>query len=83
MGRAVRFVVAWTLGLGLLTWIGRLTLTHTTRRWFERDIELRARLAVASARRSLLRHRAAGEGGGLPYILADLTGVGTRAKELP
>jgi len=86
MSRAVRFVVALTLGLGLLTWIGHLTLTHTTRRWFEHDIELRARLAVASARRSLVRHWAAGEGGGLPDVLADITRdervMGTAACDL-
>jgi hypothetical protein len=49
MSRAARFMAVLLVGLGLLTWVGHVALTRTTRRWFERDVELRARLAVSSA----------------------------------
>ena len=86
MSRAARFLLVLTVGLGLLTWIGHQALTHTTRRWFEHDIELRARLAVASARRSLVRNWSVGDQGALPEVLADITRdervMGTAACDL-
>jgi trehalose 6-phosphate synthase len=53
MRRAVRFLCVLVTSLGLLAVVGYLALTHTTRGWFERDLELRSRLAVWSARQSL------------------------------
>ncbi|MBI5516553.1 MAG: trehalose-6-phosphate synthase [Deltaproteobacteria bacterium] len=44
------------LALGLLSLGAHRVLAATTRRWFERDVELRANLAVTSARRGLQRH---------------------------
>lgn len=43
-------------GLAVLGIAGYLALTRTTRSWFEADLALRSSLAVASARRSLVRN---------------------------
>jgi trehalose 6-phosphate synthase len=51
--RAVRFMLALILGLGLLTWAASVLVQRTTRAWFERDIVLRSRLAMATARETL------------------------------
>ena len=56
MSRAVRFLLVLLVGLALLTAAGYFALTRTTRTWFERDLELRAELAVTSARQSLTRN---------------------------
>ncbi len=53
MRRAARFLLVLMIGLALLAVAGHGTLSHTTRKWFEHDLSLRSRLAVASARRSL------------------------------
>ncbi|MDO9015280.1 MAG: trehalose-6-phosphate synthase [Deltaproteobacteria bacterium] len=71
MARTARFLAVLLVGLGLLTWVAHLALTRTTRRWFERDVELRERLAVASARSSLVRQWA--NPAALPEVLADIT----------
>ncbi len=55
MPRASRFVLVLVAGLGVLTFVAYGGLTRVTRDWFERDLELRARLAVHSARGSLSR----------------------------
>ncbi|MEZ4393873.1 MAG: trehalose-6-phosphate synthase [Polyangiales bacterium] len=55
MTRAVRFLVGLVAVLGLLAGAGYFALVRTTRGWFERDLQLRAELAVASARGSLVR----------------------------
>jgi len=54
MRRAVRFVIALVFGLGLLTWAGSVIVHGTTREWFEKDVSLRAQLAVSGARRGLV-----------------------------
>jgi trehalose 6-phosphate synthase len=53
MPRAARFLLLLLAGLALLTVVAYFALTKVTRDWFERDIELRSRLAVSSARQSL------------------------------
>jgi trehalose 6-phosphate synthase len=53
MRRALRFLAALLLGLGLLTVVGWEAVSRTTRSWFERDLALRSQLAVASARQTL------------------------------
>ncbi len=73
MKRAAKFLMALLLGLGLLTWVAHGALTRTTRRWFERDVELRERLAVASARRSLVRNWDSPDTDALTEVLADIT----------
>jgi trehalose 6-phosphate synthase len=51
-----RFVVALVVVLGLVTWAASLIVNRTTRSWFERDIALRAQLAVSGARQALIAH---------------------------
>ncbi len=51
MGRPFRFLVALILGLALLTWAASVIVNETTRGWFEKDMNLRARLVVSGARR--------------------------------
>ena len=53
---AVRFLVALVLGLALVTWIASVMVQRTTRAWFERDLSLRAELAVRGARQGLASH---------------------------
>jgi trehalose 6-phosphate synthase len=56
MRELVKIVLVLLLGLGLLTLVAWFYLTTTTRDWFERDVDMRSRLAVASASDSLVRH---------------------------
>jgi trehalose 6-phosphate synthase len=51
---AGRFIGALILGLGILAWLASLAVTHTTRAWFEKDMSLRAQLAVNGARPALV-----------------------------
>jgi trehalose 6-phosphate synthase len=50
---AIRFLLPLLGALALLAYVGYLVLARTTSHWFERDVDLRARLAVAAARQSL------------------------------
>jgi len=56
MRHALRFVVALVTGLALLTGAASVLVTRTTRAWFERDMQLRAQLAVSGARETLASH---------------------------
>jgi trehalose 6-phosphate synthase len=56
MGRAVRFLAALLGGLALLALLGYSVITSKTRDWFEADLALRCRLAVAAERESLQRY---------------------------
>jgi trehalose 6-phosphate synthase len=56
MLRTLRFSLILVAGLALLTWIGLLVASGTARRWFERDVVLRAELAVSSSRRALVSY---------------------------
>jgi trehalose 6-phosphate synthase len=57
MRRATQFVLGLVLGLGLLTWLASVVVHRTTRGWFERDLSLRAELAVRGAARQALVSR--------------------------
>ncbi|HVZ33128.1 MAG TPA: trehalose-6-phosphate synthase, partial [Polyangiaceae bacterium] len=67
---AARFLLVLLTSLGLLTWSAYYVLVSTTRSWFERDIQLRARLAVASAEVSLIAAWRANDANGIAAILA-------------
>ncbi len=54
--RAVRFIAVLVAGLALLTWGALVIVQRTTRAWFDRDIVLRSRLAVAGAHEALVSH---------------------------
>ena len=53
MHRATRLVLALISGLALLTWAAWEIVHRTTDAWFQKDVSLRAELAVNGARRSL------------------------------
>ncbi len=73
----MRTIFRWGLPLfavlGALAW-GASTLVHsTTRAWFERDVSLRARLAVSGARDALAEHLRANDRRKLGLVLTALT----------
>jgi trehalose 6-phosphate synthase len=53
MRRTVEFLLILLAALGALATAGYVVLARTTREWFDADLELRSRLAVASAEQSL------------------------------
>ncbi|MEO6710024.1 MAG: trehalose-6-phosphate synthase, partial [Planctomycetota bacterium] len=50
MSRAVRFALVLIIGLAGLTFGASLIVEGQTRTWFDKDLNLRARLAVSGAR---------------------------------
>ena len=73
MRQALRFTFALVAGLALLTWGASVVVSRTTRAWFERDMLLRAELAVSGARETLVSHWAAGQRAELRKALVELT----------
>jgi trehalose 6-phosphate synthase len=71
--RALRFVLALVVGLGLVTWAASLAVHRTTRDWFERDVSLRARLAVSGARETLISRWSRDRRTALRASLSELT----------
>jgi len=69
----IRFFVVLVVALAGLSAAGWLLVTQTTSGWFERDLALRADLAVSGARRALLEDLRAGDVKGLRALLADVT----------
>jgi trehalose 6-phosphate synthase len=72
MRRAFRFLFLLLAGLALLTLLGYAGLTRVTAEWFDKDLRLRTKLAVVSARQSLVQNWTAG-GQRLSDNLADVT----------
>lgn len=56
MRRAIRSAFVLVAGLALVTWAASVMVHKTTRVWFEKDIVLRAQLAVNGARQALIVH---------------------------
>jgi trehalose 6-phosphate synthase len=73
MRRSLRFALFLVLGLGLITWIAERAVRETTRHWFEKDVTLRAHLAVAGSRRALVRYWRERDLVQLKELLVDLT----------
>ena len=71
MSKTSRLAVALVIGLGLLTWAAWALVHRTTQGWFEKDVRLRADLAVGGARRSLVAHWT--NPSELGDVLADIT----------
>ena len=71
VGRPFRFLVALILGLALVTWLASAIVRRTTRDWFEKDVSLRAHLAVSGARQALIAHW--NEEGPLRDLLTEIT----------
>ena len=73
MSPALRFVVGLVLGLALLTWGAFVLVQTTTREWIEKDVRLRAELAVAGARQALSVNWRSDRSTELREILTDIT----------
>jgi len=71
VSKTSRLAVALVIGLGLLTWAAWALVHRTTQGWFEKDVRLRADLAVGGARRSLVAHWT--NPSELGDVLADIT----------
>jgi trehalose 6-phosphate synthase len=72
MRRAAHFVLALVIGLGLVTWLASIVVRRTTSTWFEKDVSLRAKLAVAGARRALVTNWFEGDREQLRELLAEI-----------
>ena len=73
MSRAMRFTLGLVLGLALVTWGASVIVQRTTRNWFEKDISLRAQLAVNGARRALISHWHNAQRRNLEELLSEIT----------
>ncbi len=73
MRPSIRFVVAVIVGLAVLTGVASLVVSRTLQGWFERDLELRAQLAVSGARQGLITKWQAGDRQAIAALLLDLT----------
>jgi trehalose 6-phosphate synthase len=73
MTARVRFMLILMAALTLLSATAWLTVTHTTRGWFEKDLALRADLAVSGARRALVSDLRQKDVRGLKSLLAEIT----------
>lgn len=72
MSHAMRFVVGLVLVLALLTWGTFELVQETTRAWTEKDVRLRAELAVGGARQALSANWRADRSTELREILRDI-----------
>lgn len=70
---AVKFLLPLVAVLALLSLGAAHLVNKTGRRWFERDVQLRAHLAVSGARHSLVRYWRKGDPDGILRVLTDLT----------
>jgi trehalose 6-phosphate synthase len=73
MTARIRFFLVLSAALALLSAAAWLLVTQTTRDWFERDLALRADLAVSGARRALVSDLRQNDVRGLKALLADIT----------
>ena len=73
MRQALRFAVALVVGLALLTWGASSLVSRTTRAWFEKDMQLRAHLAVGGAHEALVSRWPSGQEAELRKVLVELT----------
>jgi trehalose 6-phosphate synthase len=73
MSHAWRFLIVLILGLAVVTWLASAAVRETTRDWFERDVSLRAQLAVNGARQALISHWRKDERRDLRELLGEIT----------
>jgi trehalose 6-phosphate synthase len=73
MSHAWRFLIVLILGLALVTLLASFVVRETTRDWFERDVSLRAQLAVNGARQALISHWRKEARGDLQDLLSEIT----------
>ncbi len=72
MRRGIRFIAALLVGLGLLTWATSSIVRNTLRGWSEKDMNLRAQLAVTGARQALVSHWRKEQRSDLQELLSEL-----------
>lgn len=73
MRPGIRFSIAMILGLTALSGAAWWVVTETTHSWFDKDLALRAQLAVTSAKPALLEEINQNDVGALKRLLADIT----------
>jgi trehalose 6-phosphate synthase len=69
---ALRFLAVLVVGLGVLTAGAWYLVDRTARAWFERDLALRAELALSGARRALVEDLRTADARGLRELLAEI-----------
>lgn len=69
----VRFVILLIAGLGTLTWVASQVVERTLARWFNKDLRMRAQLAINGSHRALVHHWRADAWPDLHEVLADVT----------
>lgn len=67
-----RFLVVWLAALTILVLAAWLVVTNTTRGWFEKDVALRAELALSGARRALVADLRRSDTRSVQELLTDL-----------
>jgi trehalose 6-phosphate synthase len=69
---ALRFLLPLMLFLGVLAWAASGLINSTSRRWFDRDVTLRAQLAVTGAREALATHWRSSNPAGIARVLSEI-----------
>jgi trehalose 6-phosphate synthase len=72
VSRAVKFVLALIIGLALLTWLASVIVERALYDWFEKDLGLRAQLAVSVAHPALVSGWHKEQGADLNTVLSQL-----------
>src|SRR5688500_3821259 len=73
MKSILKFLSVWLAALTILVTVAWVTVSFTTRSWFEKDVALRAELAVSGARRALLAELERKNIKGLRELLVDIS----------
>src|SRR4051794_28757723 len=73
MRPAIRFLLPLLPVLAVLAWTAAAIVDRTGRAWFERDVELRAELALSGTHDGLVRHWRRGEWGEVRRVLEAIT----------
>jgi trehalose 6-phosphate synthase len=71
--RTLRFVLVLVAGLALLTWAAMVVVNDTMQTWFERDVTLRAQLALNGSARGLASAWRKGDNRELRNLLEEIT----------
>ncbi len=73
MKSILKFVLVWLAALAVLVTVAWYAVSITTRGWFEKDVALRAELAVSGARRALVAELERKNVKGLRDLLVDIS----------
>jgi hypothetical protein len=80
--QALRFAAVLVCGVGVLTWLAGRVVDATTRGWFEKDVALRAQLAVSGSRRILIEYWTRSDLKELGDLLGDIARDGWPSSDL-